>query len=92
MLIFNLVRIVICAIAFGIAFVVGHLMGTSAEGSLMIIAGPIVAILDLVYRAKYGDGNWFIPEKGGSLFFLPAWGLGVLWLVLGIIYTINGSG
>jgi len=27
--------------------------------------------------------------RGGSLFFLPAWMFGALWIVLGIVYTLQ---
>jgi hypothetical protein len=88
-IIFNLRGIAMCAIAFGIAFAVGAAFDISGEGPLMIIAGPILAVCDLAYRLGSKDGHWFSPNRGGSLFFLPAWCFGVLWFVLGIIYVVN---
>ena len=62
------------------------------DGPLMIIAGPLIAILDLAYRFKSKNGHWFIPHRGGSLFFLPVWTFGAFWFVLGIVYTLPGRG
>lgn len=90
-IIFNIPGIVIVAISFAIAFGVGHLTGTSAEGPLMIIAGSLAAAFDVIYRLKQSVRHWFHPSYGGSLFFLPVWIFGVLWMVLGVVYTINGS-
>jgi len=87
--IFNLVGVLIIAIAFGIALGIGHLAGVTAEGLMMIIAGPVCAALDLVYRSRRPDRRWFHPRFGGALFFIPVWVLGILWLVLGILYTIQ---
>ncbi len=91
MIIFNYAGIIMTVIAFAVAFGVGAVMGTNAEGPLMIIAGPLLAAMDVTYRLKTKDGHIGIPHKGGSLFFLPAWAFGALWLVLGIVYTIQGE-
>ncbi len=91
MIIYNYPGIIMMAIGFAVAFGIGKMLGTSAEGPLMVIAGPLIAAMDLVYRFKSKDGHWFAPDRGGSLFFLPAWSWGVLWLVLGIVYTIQGG-
>jgi hypothetical protein len=87
--IFNFRGIVMCVVAFAIAFAIGAVCGLSGEGPLMIIAGPILAACDLAYRFGTKDGHWFSPDRGGSLFFLPAWCFGILWLVLGIVYVVN---
>ena len=91
MIIFNYPGIIIAAIGFAIAFGIGAIFGTSAEGPLMLIGGPIVALLDLGYRFTVKNGHWFIPHRGGSLFFLPVWALGAFWFVLGIVYTFGGG-
>ncbi len=90
-IIFNLRGIAMCAIAFGIAFAAGKAFGFSGEGPLMIIAGQILAAFDIGYRLIAKDGHMFDPSRGGSLFFLPAWCFGALWLVLGIVYTVQAS-
>ena len=89
-IIFNVPGILMVAVAFGIAFGIGHLTGTSAEGPLMIIAGPLCTAMDLVYRFKRANRRWFSPSVGGALFFIPVWILGIVWLVLGIVYTSQG--
>lgn len=91
-MIFNLPRILICAVAFGIAFGVGQVVGITAEGPLMIIAGPLCAALDLAYRFRHPERRWFHPNFGGALFFIPVWIFGGIWLVAGIAYAIQGPG
>ncbi len=91
MIIFNYAGIIITAIGFALAFGIGKIIGTTAEGPMMIIAGPLIAILDLAYRFKSAEGHWFTPHRGGSLFFLPVWAFGALWLVLGLIYAVGGG-
>jgi hypothetical protein len=85
----NYIGFIICALAFGIAFGVGYLLGIGGEGPLMVIAGPLVMTFDLTYRLFAKDGHWIDPQRGGSLFFIPLWCLGALWLVLGVAYTLG---
>ena len=56
----------------------------------MIVAGLLCIALDLVYRFKRDDRRWFSPGVGGALFFIPVWVLGIVWLVLGIVDTVQG--
>ncbi len=86
MIIYNPIGLGMTIVAFAIAFGVGAIMGTDAEGPLMMIAGPLLAAMDITYRLRAADRNMFSPDKGGSLFFVPAWSLGVLWFVLGVTY------
>jgi hypothetical protein len=79
-------------VAFGIAFGIGRLAGTSAEGPLMIIAGPLCAVMDLAYRFRRPERHWSHPGFGGALFFIPVWLFGIFWTVLGVFYTIQGGG
>lgn len=39
--------------------------------------------VSLQARARSMGLDWVRPNRGGSLFFIPIWALGVLWLVLG---------
>ncbi len=84
-LIGNWTGAIMFAIAFGIAVGLGHLVGLTAEGPMMIMAGPPCLGMDLAYRARYGGKRLFHPECGGSLFFLPVWVLGIVWMVLGSV-------
>ena len=88
-IIFNLPGILIASVAFGVAFGLGHLVGFTAEGPLMIVAGPLCAAMDLAYRSRRPERRWFHPSFGGALFFIPVWVFGIIWLVLGITYTIQ---
>ena len=42
-------------------------------------------------RAQAMGLDWIRPNAGGSLFFLPTWSFGVLWLVLGAVRIVRGS-
>ena len=89
MIIFNLLGLGMLLISFGIAFGLGRLFGWTTEGPIMMMAGPLVALLDLGYRRRYAEGSWLHRHKGGSLFFLPLWAFGILWLILGTVYTLR---
>ena len=91
-IIFNWPGILMVAIAFGIASGIGHLAGTAAEGPSMIIAGPLCAVMDLIYRVRRPGRRWLHPSFGGSLFFIPVWILGIFWSVLGFTSVIQGRG
>ena len=88
---FNLPGFAIFGIAFGAAFGVCHLIGTADEGPVMMIAGPLCCVLDGSYRYWKAERSWFAPHAGGSMFFIPIWLFGIVWLVLGIIYTVRGQ-
>jgi hypothetical protein len=81
----NVLGIGMCAIAFGAAFAVGKYFGFAGEDQLMMIAGPIAAVSDLLYRARSKEGHWLHPNKGGALFFMPVWCFGIIWLAIGAI-------
>ncbi len=88
-IIFNVVGIVIIAASFAVAFVLGKVLGFAGEGPLMIASGPLIAAADLVYRRRFGNSRWFTANEGGMLFFLPVWQVGLLWMVLGVLYTLG---
>lgn len=88
MIIFNLAGMVMLIVGFAIAIPLCSALGWSGEGPPMLIAGPLVALMDMVYRFRSREGHWFAPRSGGSLFFLPVWGFGLLWIIFGIVYTV----
>jgi hypothetical protein len=90
MVIFNLVGVGMIAVSWAIALGVVYLMGSGSEGVAMMIAGPMSMLSDAVYRLKHPTGHWFHPNGGGSLFFLPVWLFGLLWLTIGAFYTFAG--
>lgn len=91
MFIYNRNGLWMLAAGFAVTFGIGYLVGISSEGSLMVILGPTIAVIDLIYRFTSEKGHWLYPENGGSLFFVPAWCVGVTWFILGIIYMTRGS-
>lgn len=86
---FNLTGFTLFAISIGAAFGIGCLIGTTEEGPLMIIAGPIAIALDLLVRLKGEDGHWIAPGGGGALLFIPMWIIGIIWLILGVLCIIG---
>jgi hypothetical protein len=89
MLIFNLPGILIFVAAFSIAGAVGGLVGVESKSALMVAGGALVVAGDLTYRLARSGGHWIEPNRGGSLFFFPAWCLGVLWMALGIAKSLG---
>ncbi|MDY7109653.1 MAG: hypothetical protein SYC29_13545 [Planctomycetota bacterium] len=52
----------------------------------------LAADLDPGNRLEQHHGHLFPSRRGGSLFFLPSWRSGVLWLTtLGLVYTLKGE-
>ncbi|MBI3892250.1 MAG: hypothetical protein HY303_12075 [Candidatus Wallbacteria bacterium] len=90
MIVFNAPGIAMFVVCFGLASGVCGALGATSEAVAMLVAGPLLAICDLAYRARLGAGRWFKSEAGGSLFLLPAWILGCVWFLLGILYTFRG--
>jgi hypothetical protein len=75
-IIYNLIALGIALVALLVALVVGHFLGFSDPHRLLLIAAPIAAVLDLLYRGR--TGRWFHPRGGGALFFVPIWCFGLL--------------
>jgi hypothetical protein len=90
LLITNASGVLVLVISFGAAFLVGVIGGFNDEGRLMIVGGALVALLDFTYRVTAQNGNWLSPARGGMLFFIPLWILGVFWVGLGTWYLVAG--
>ena len=88
--IFNALGLAFIGIGFAVAISIRALAGIESEGATMLILGPVVAAADLLFRLLHPSGHWFMPRRGGALFFLPVWLFGVLWTVLGAIYLYQG--
>lgn len=86
----NLVGIVIFLIGFGVALLVKAVSGVTAEGPLMLVGGPLCLVMDVAYRSTRSERHWFKAETGGVIFSIPLWIFGIVWVVIGIIYIING--
>jgi hypothetical protein len=90
-IVFNLPGIIIVAAAIGIAFGIGELTGHNSDDAITLVGGALTLVLDLAYRLLRKEGHWLRPNQGGSLFFLPAWCFGALWVVLGIVRMLYGG-
>jgi hypothetical protein len=97
LLIFNIPGITMFLIAGAITLGVKRIPGFPVgQGPPTFLLGVLCIVFDLVYRLrnwkKYAShwALWIHPARGGALFLLPVWGFGLLWVVLGIIYTIGG--
>lgn len=88
-LIFNPAGLAILLGGFLAAFAMRSIFGLKGEAPVMMIGGALIVILDLAYRYLKEDGDLIKPQRGGSLFFLPAWCLGALWLVIGIVRAMQ---
>lgn len=88
-MIINIPGIVLCVIAFTITFSIGSLFGIEAEAPQMMILGPLIVTLDLLYRFNRNKSEWKTPSAGGCLFCLPLWIFGVIWFILGTMRTLN---
>jgi hypothetical protein len=71
--------------AFGAASAILYAVGTITEGPLMMIAGPLLAAVDLVYR-RAKRGRLVGGTAGGTFLFVPVWIWGVFWTALGAYY------
>jgi hypothetical protein len=90
-IVFNFPGIIIVAAAFGTAYGLGELTGYNGTGPQTLIGGILTLTFDFAYRLAREERHWITPNKGGSLFFLPAWCLGALWVVLGTVYIVQGK-
>ncbi len=91
MLIVNVAGIVIVAIGFVAAYLIGLPLGATSEAPLMAIGGPLMFIGDLLYRQRRRQGAqwWYSPRAGGHLFFIPVWCLGLVWMALGTMRVLG---
>ena len=85
MIFFNYVGLLMLLVSFGLTFGIGSLVGLGPKGEFMMVAGPVALALDVWYRRKRGDGDWFLPTSGGSIFFAPVWLWGAVWSVMGVV-------
>jgi len=76
-------------LAFGGAEGLMFALKLSGEPTMMMIAGPLLAALDLLYRlARQAP---FLKGRGGpTILFLPAWIWGIAWAGLGAWYELRG--
>lgn len=84
MIIFNWLGIGFAVIGLGAGWLLASVIGRGeSEDLCMILGGPIVSLIDVWYRNRYRT-SLFRPGDGGSLFFLPVWMFGLVWLAIGV--------
>ena len=89
MLLFNRLGLVFFLVAFGSASGLAHLLGRLTEGIVMMIAGPLLAVLDAGYRRVRGRPLLRPADGGGTVLLLPAWLWGLFWTGLGAWYQVG---
>jgi hypothetical protein len=52
-IVFNILALPMLAIGFGGAYALGWMLGSTGEDLLMVLAGPLLVICDLVYRQRH---------------------------------------
>jgi hypothetical protein len=88
-LIFNAPGLIILIAGFGIGFLLRNTLGLTGEPPVLIIGGLLISAFDLAYRLYADGGHWLKPQRGGSLFFLPAWCFGIFWVIVGIVRSAS---
>jgi hypothetical protein len=83
--IFNILGVVMICVAVGIGFCVRFINGAEAEGPETILVGALCILFDVTYRVQQSNGHWISPFGGGNLFFVPVWGIGAIWMVVGTV-------
>jgi hypothetical protein len=67
------------------AFFLGPKIGGNKD---LLIAGPIMAACDLLYRSlvksRLEDTSFFNPKRGGNIFWIPVWIIGLIVFVIGL--------
>jgi hypothetical protein len=62
-------------------------IGLEAEGAMMMVAGSLLIAMDVVHRLWPRQRT--LDRSGGTVCFMPAWTLGVLWFGFGCAYLLG---
>lgn len=84
-IIFNLIGAGILILAFAVGAGVAHLFGAKTEAPMVVVGGLLTLVLDLIYRMDKGEGSLLHPRRGGHVFFIPAWVLGLGFFMTGVL-------
>lgn len=93
LIIFNLIGAGILIFAFAIGAGAAFLLGAKTDAPTMVVGGLVALVLDLIYRMGVGEQSLLHPRRGGHVFFIPAWviGLGLFMTgALGLVLPGNG--
>jgi hypothetical protein len=83
----NLLGLLLFAAAFGPLAVLFQDSTKLVEALLIGAGGCIACLLDLGYR-KAMKHETFVEPTGPQILYLPAWILGGVWVVVGVVKTI----
>ncbi|HYT88818.1 MAG TPA: hypothetical protein VEL76_08930 [Gemmataceae bacterium] len=89
MIIFNLLGAVFFLILVMASFLIQHFFGKWGPVDPVgdFVLGSLTVLLDGGYRAtcfrEQGRWRFLSPSTGGHLFFIPVWGFGVVWILVG---------
>ena len=86
---FNTAGTLMFLAAFGAAYGIMRGLGVMNEGLVMLVAGPLLAIADLLYR-RHKHVRLLRGAGGGTFLLLPVWLWGVFWTGLGAFYYVRG--
>lgn len=87
---FNALGFLMFVAAFGGGYGIMRSLGIDDEGVWMMIAGPLLAALDL--GARVARRTPLLQRAGAAqILFLPAWIWGTGWAVLGAVYYFRGA-
>lgn len=93
MITFNILGAVMIFVALGVTIGVRHLTGMSTDGPdhgpETIMFASMCIFFYVTYRTRQSDGHWISPFGGGNIFFIPVWGIGCVWVVVGIVQSFT---
>lgn len=92
-ILYNLIGAGILILAVGVGVGVGYLFHAKTETPAMMVAGLLALSLDVIYRMDKGEGSLLHPRRGGHVFFIPAWVVGLGMFMMGVLYfALPGGG
>ncbi len=81
----NQIGFLIVIYGFALGYGASYLWGYPGGELVTAIGGSLIAITDLGIRLGRHRSNWLARASGGTLFFLPVFLFGMLWIVTGMI-------
>ncbi len=89
----NVRAILMCAGVAVLTQAIGMMIGDRSRATLLIIAGALLAAVDLAWRARHvaekPRPRWLGAAAGGFVAILPVWGVGLFGLVYGAMLSMG---
>ncbi len=82
---YNRTGYLLIGICFGLAALIGYVIGDTRSNTVLLIGGPIATGADVAVRSLWSLGYGLFPDRGGRFFILPLWLFGLIWLALGLL-------